>query len=119
MWLRHRCGAGLRVGVSPSACCGVELAHELSVGGPGRGEVGGGLSGPGGFSSSFRPGGVTAQAGRALSWRWSCEGLASWREGGGGRHAEADRGVLADDRDRLIDLGTLSVGELGDVTVDP
>jgi hypothetical protein len=27
--------------------------------------------------------------------------------------------VLADDGDRLIDLGTLSVGELGDVTVDP
>jgi hypothetical protein len=28
-----------RSGVSPVSCCGVELRHELAVGGPGRGEV--------------------------------------------------------------------------------
>ena len=34
------------------------------------------------------------------------------------RHAEGHRAVLADDGDRLVDLGVLGVGELGDVAFD-
>jgi len=37
--VRYRCGGGARAGVSRPACRGVELGHELAVGGPGRGEV--------------------------------------------------------------------------------
>ena len=36
---RDRCGGTLRAGVSLSACGGVELGHELAVGGAGCGEV--------------------------------------------------------------------------------
>jgi hypothetical protein len=36
---RNRCGGATCAGVSWPACRGVELCHELAVGGPGRGEV--------------------------------------------------------------------------------
>ena len=37
--MRGRCGASTGCGVSSVPCRGVELGHELAVGGPGGGEV--------------------------------------------------------------------------------